>query len=128
VGGPEADGGADGGSDHGAGVPSTDEELFAYIGREQRSLESHLKQRAAGSVARKKKIYYIRTQLRSGKTRSGRALQQQELISLQAQEVELVKKQKLELVKKQKLAKRPRALQGRGQGSWHRVRRGHVSG
>ena len=99
-----------------------DAELLAYIGREQRRKESYLKQRVA------EKLYKIRTQLRWGKTLSGRVLRQQELTSLRAQEVELVKKQKLELVKKQKLAKRPRALQGRGQGSQHRVRRGHVSG
>ena len=47
---------------------------------------------AVGSVKLKKKLYYIRTQLRSGKTVSGRALQEQELTSLRAQEVELVKK------------------------------------
>ena len=91
-----------------------DEELFAYIGQEQRRKESYLKQRVA------EKLYKIRTQLRWGKTLSGRVLRQQELTSLRAQEVELVKKRQL--------AKRPRALQGRGQGSQHRVRRGHVSG
>ena len=42
-----------------------------------------------------KKLYYIRTQLRSGKTDSGRALRQEELTSLREEEVELVKKQKL---------------------------------
>ena len=114
VGGPEADGGADGGSDHSAQVPSMDEELFAYIGPDQRRKEFRLRQVGHN------KLYKIRTQLRSGKTVSGRALQQQELTSLQAQEVELVKKRQL--------AKPPRALQGRGQGSWHRARRGHVSG
>ena len=36
-------------------------------------------------------LFKIRTQLRSGKTRCGRALQEQELISLRAQELEMVK-------------------------------------
>ena len=62
-----------------------DEELFAYIGPEQRSLESHLRKK------RCKVLFKIRTQLRSGKTRCGRALQEQELISLRAQELEMVK-------------------------------------
>ena len=108
VGGPQADGGADGGSDYGAGVPTMDEELFAYIGPEQRSLESHLKKQLC------KVLFKIRTQLRSGKARCGRVLQQQELISLRAQELELVKEQQ---------------LPGRNVLGWRRrVRRGHVSG
>ena len=48
---------------------------------------------AAGSVKRKKKLWYIRLQLRSGKTVSGRALRQDELTYLRAQEVALVKTQ-----------------------------------
>ena len=48
---------------------------------------------AVGSVKLKKKLYYIRTQLRSGKTVWGRALRQEEITSLRAQEAALVKKQ-----------------------------------
>ena len=51
------------------------------------------KAEAAGSVKRKKKLWYIRLQLRSGKTVSGRALRQDELTYLRAQEVALVKTQ-----------------------------------
>ena len=89
-------------------LTSMDEELFAYIGPEQRSLESHLRKK------RCKVLFKIRTQLRSGKARCGRVLQQQELISLRAQELELVKEQQ---------------LPGRNVLGWRRrVRRGHVSG
>ena len=87
VGGLEADGGADGGSDHSAQVPSMDEELFAYIGLDQRRKEFRLRQVGHN------KLYKIRTQLRSGKTVSGRALRQEELTSLRTQEAALVKKQ-----------------------------------
>ena len=45
LGGPEADGGADGGSDHSATVLSMDEELFAYIGPAQRRKEAQLKKK-----------------------------------------------------------------------------------
>ena len=58
VGGLEADGGADGGSDHSAQVPSMDEELFAYIGPDQRRKEFRLRQVGHN------KLYKIRTQLR----------------------------------------------------------------
>ena len=64
----------------------TDEELFAYIGPEQRRKELRLKKNEYN------KLWKIRTQLQSGKTLSGRALRQEEITSLREHEVALVKK------------------------------------
>ena len=50
----------------------------------------------AATNRRHSKLYYIRTQLRSGKAFwSDRVLREEELTSLRAQEVELVKKQNI---------------------------------
>ena len=96
LGGPEADGGADGGSDHSATVLSMDEELFAYIGPAQRRKEAQLAKKADGSVAlhkRRCKLYKVRAQLRSGKMHYGRVLRQQKLTSVRTREAALMKKQ-----------------------------------
>ena len=79
-------------------LPRHDRAYESEQGREHGVIAGDNKRRrheaeAAASVKLKKKLYYIRTQLRNGKTVWGRALRQEEITSLRAQEAALVKKQ-----------------------------------
>ena len=69
------------------------EELTYLRAQEVALVKTQNSQQVVNSARLKKKLYYIRTQLRSGNTESGRVLRQEELTSLRALEVELVKKQ-----------------------------------
>ena len=69
------------------------EELTYLRAQEVALVKKQNSQQVVNSASLKKKLYYIRTQLRSGNTESGRVLRQEELTSLRALEVELVKKQ-----------------------------------